>query len=366
MRIYKQINIITTLVVLTLIPLQLSAQSPGSLIGSNRIADLSEKVGASVVNIDWERNITVKASPDPFEEFFGNNFGFGRRQHPFGNMFGDYSVPISGAGSGVIIDAKKGYILTNQHVIDNADQDKINITLLNGTKLIGKVIGSDKRLDIAVIQVKFNKPLPAATLGDSKSLRPGQWVIAIGNPYRFSNTVTFGIISALHRTLEEIGKTDLIQTDAAINPGNSGGPLIDMNGHVIGINVAIDARAEGIGFAIPINEIKEILDDLILNGKVIRPWLGVYMRNVDKKVAEYFDLPAVQGVLVVDVIKRSPAEKGAIKKYDIIKRIDGVLVKDSQQLSDIISKTKIKQWLKIDIWREGENKQVRIKIEEQP
>jgi S1-C subfamily serine protease len=223
----------------------------------------------------------------------------------------------------------------------------------------------DRKLDIAIIKVS-ESGLPEAQLGNSEKLRPGQWVIAIGNPYQFSNTVTFGIISALARNLDALDKNNLIQTDAPINPGNSGGPLINMKGEVIGINVAIDARATGIGFAIPINAVKNIMDDLIKKGKIVRPWVGVYMRNVDKEIADYLNLPVAQGVVVVDVAEDSPAANARLEKYDVIRKIEGQTVKDSKQLADLVAGYAVGKKVSVEYWREGKLEKTQIKIGEQP
>jgi serine protease Do len=342
------------------------AGNPQIVGDSELLADLTEQVGPAVVNIDWENKVKVKNNQgDPFDDFFNFGFNFGRRGNPFNKFYQDGEVPLSGAGSGVIVDAKNGYIITNEHVIHDANKNKINITLLSGKKLTGKVIGTDRKLDIAIIKV--NEPgLPEAQLGNSEKLRPGQWVIAIGNPYQFSNTVTFGIISALARNLDALDKNNLIQTDAPINPGNSGGPLINMKGEVIGINVAIDARATGIGFAIPINAVKNIMDDLIKKGKIVRPWVGIYMRNVDKEIADYLNLPIAQGVLVVDVAEDSPAANARLQKYDVIRKIEGQTVKDSKQLADLVAGYPVGKKISVEYWREGKTEKTQIKIGEQP
>ncbi|MFC1571940.1 S1C family serine protease, partial [Candidatus Margulisiibacteriota bacterium] len=232
-------------------------------------------------------------------------------------------------------------------------------------KLNGKVIGQDASLDLAVVKVEAKK-LPTVTLGDSSKIRPGQWVIAIGNPYGFENTVTAGIISATGRSLDNLGKKNLIQTDTPINPGNSGGPLLNLNGEVIGINVAIVAGAQSIGFSIPINAAKEVIDELIKKGKVVRAWLGVYMRDVDEQIAAYLELPMAEGVVVTDVIKDSPAEKIGLKKYDIIRSINNKKIKTSSEVQDIVQKNKPGDRIILKIYREGKIKTLKGKLAERP
>lgn len=326
----------------------------------NLIADIVEKVGDGVVNID-----VVKMAKQKVFNPFGNSedFGFGFRLNPeFQDMFKERLIPLKGAGSGFIID-QKGYILTNSHVVKEAD--KIKVTLKNGKSYDAKIIGSDTGLDLAVIKIDAPN-LPVLKMGDSSKLRIGEWIIAIGNPYQFSNTVTVGIVSALGRRLEGLEHKDLIQTDAAINPGNSGGPLLDLKGEVVGINVAIAAGAEGIGFAIPINAAKTVLDELITKGRIIRPWLGIYMRDVDEKAAKYLDLPVPEGVIIMDVAKDSPAEKMGLKKYDVVKTINNEKMKNTEDILNKVKNSKPGDKLEIIVFREGENKTIHGKIGEVP
>ena len=325
----------------------------------NVIADIVEKAGPAVVNIDVVK-VQKTTVFNPFKNF---DFGYGFELDPeFRDFFEDKVIPVRGAGSGFIFD-KDGYIFTNEHVIRGTD--KIKVTLKDGRSFDGKVIGSDNTLDVAVLKISAHD-LPTVILGDSSRIRPGEYAIAIGNPYGFSNTVTAGIISATGRTLGELGKKDLIQTDAAINPGNSGGPLINIKGEVIGINVAIVAQAQGIGFAIPINEAKDIKDDLITKGKVIRPWLGVYMRDVDEKIAAYLDLPIKEGVVVTDVVKDSPADRIGIKQYDLIKEVNNQKVKSSDEALKMIQKMKPGDFVSMNIYRDGKNYSLSGKLEERP
>ena len=325
--------------------------------GPNTIADIAEKVGPGVVNIDVVKKVKVSS---PFNGF-GNDFFFDFMPE-FKDHFKDRVVPQKGAGSGFIIDTK-GHILTNNHVVK--DVDEIKVALKDGRKLNGTVIGTDATLDLAIIKVDA-KNLPALTLGNSDKIRPGEWVIAIGNPYGFANTVTTGIISATGRTLKDLGKKNLIQTDTPINPGNSGGPLLDLKGEVIGINVAIVARAQSIGFAIPVNSAKEVIDELINNGKVVRAWLGVYMKDVDEKVANYLDLPIAEGVVVTEIVKDSPADKMKLKQYDIIREIDNKKVKTSAEIQELVKKKKPQDKIELKIYREGKIKTIKGKLAERP
>jgi len=325
--------------------------------GPKTIADIVENVGDAVVNVDVVKKIRVSS---PFRNFRGN-FGF-EFMPEFEDMFRDRVVPQKGAGSGFIID-KKGHILTNEHVIRGADE--IKITLKDGRKINGEVIGRDASLDLAIIKVDA-KNLPALKLGDSSKIRPGEWVIAIGNPYGFANSVSAGIISATGRDLGGLAKKDLIQTDAPINPGNSGGPLLNLNGEVVGINTAIVAGAQSIGFAIPINDAKEVIDELIKEGKVIRAWLGVYMRDVDEKIANYLDLPIAEGVIVLEVVKDSPAEKMGVLKHDIIRAINGKKIESSSEISEMVQKMKPGDTVTVKVYREGKNKSLKGGLSEKP
>ncbi len=249
--------------------------------------------------------------------------------------------PVKGMGSGVIIDSK-GYIVTNHHVI--AGSNRIDVTLVDGRKLSGKLIGADASSDMAIVKVG-EEGLQAAQLGESDKLRVGQFVIAIGNPFGLVGgpTVTTGVVSALNRTIQVENQVyeSLIQTDAAINPGNSGGPLVDSDGKVIGISTAMVPFAQGIGFAIPINSAKKIVEELISYGRVIRPWLGVIGTSITNEVASYYELPVQVGIIVARVIYDSPAYRAGISEGDIIVRIDGEFMKSIQDLQKSIQKKKV-------------------------
>src|SRR5680860_1598373 len=325
---------------------------------SNSIADIAEKVGPAVVNIDTVRMVKQGSpffSQDPmFRQFFGEQFKENSR-----------TIPQKGTGSGFII-SQEGYILTNEHVVHKAE--KIKVTLSDGREFDGKVIGSDLDSDIAIVKIDSDD-LPIVTLGDSDKLRVGEIVVAIGNPYGLQQTVTMGVVSAEGRSIpvEEHTYRNFIQTDAAINPGNSGGPLLNTKGEVVGINTAIIAYAQGIGFAIPNNIPKKNIDDLIKLGKVIRPWLGVYIQEVTPEIAEQFDLPAdAKGVLVGDVVKDSPAEVAGIKRGDVISKVNNEEVVSPEELQDKIRSIKVGENANIEISRNGKTISFIVKIAEMP
>ena len=300
---------------------------------------------------------------DFFREFFG---GFPEREYR-----------AVGLGSGVIID-KKGYILTNHHVVEGAEKDQVTVKLPDGREFKGEITGVDSRSDLAIVKIKA-KDLPVARLGDSDKLEIGQWAIAIGNPFGFvlgdpNPTMTVGVISALHRTLPQTLETDryygdLIQTDAAINRGNSGGPLVSINGEVIGINVAIFSTTggyQGIGFAIPINTAREVIDDLIKGKRVLYGWLGVKVQDITQSLAEYFDLSEREGVLVAEVLSGGPAFAGGLKDGDIIRTYDGEEVKNTQELIKRVSRTEVGKKVEVGVTREKKALSLLVEIGERP
>jgi len=326
---------------------------------SNSIADIAERVGPAVVNIDTVRMVTTQlpSFQDPiFERFFGRDFEEFRR-----------AIPQKGTGSGFIIN-QEGYVLTNEHVVRKADN--IKVTLSDGREFDGEVIGSDVTSDMAIVKIKADH-LPSVTLGNSDELRVGEIVIAIGNPYGLQQTVTMGVVSAKGRSIpagtEGQVYRNFIQTDTAINPGNSGGPLLNIKGEVVGINTAIIPYAQGIGFAIPINIAKKNIDDLINLGKVRRSWLGVYIQEVTPEIAKQFGLPEdAKGVLVGDVVKDSPAEKSGIKRGDIIAKVNDEEVDSPGELQDKIRDIDIGEKANIEIMREGKAIRFIVKIGEMP
>ena len=274
--------------------------------------------------------------------------------------------PVEGVGSGVIID-ERGYILTNNHVIDDAE--RLKVTLPDGRVLRGKVAGMDETTDLAVVKVESDEPLPVAQLGDSASLKAGQIVIAIGNPFGLTGgpTVTAGIVSSLNRSIQaRTGVLDLVQTDAAINPGNSGGPLINTKGEVVAINTANMPYAQGIGFAVPVNTAKEILKELVEKGKVSRPWIGIASVKVTAQVARYYGLPAREGALVAGVEPYSPADDAGLRRGDVIEEIDGSRVEDPSQISEGVRKKKVNEKLTVTVNRYGRQLQLGVQVDERP
>lgn len=274
--------------------------------------------------------------------------------------------PVEGVGSGVVID-KKGYILTNNHVIDDAE--RLKVTLTDGRVFRGKVAGSDEVTDLAVIKVEAEQPLPAAELGNSDDLKAGQIVMAIGNPFGLTGgpAVTAGIVSSLNRSIQaRSGVLEFIQTDAAINPGNSGGPLVNTKGEVIAINTANMPYAQGIGFAVPINIAKSILKELVEKGRVTRPWIGVASMKVTPQLARYYGLPVSDGALIAKVEPYSPADDAGLRKGDIIEGIDGNRVEDPTQIASHVRKKQVKDQLTLTVNRYGRQLQVPVQVDERP
>jgi S1-C subfamily serine protease len=285
--------------------------------------------------------------------------------------------PVEGVGSGIIID-NQAHILTNYHVVDHAR--RLKVTLNDGKTFNAKVIGTDKLTDLAVLQIENHANnnnnnnnafdfIPSIELGDSDSLRVGQIVLAIGNPFGLTGgpTVTTGIISSLNRNIEfEEGILELVQTDAAINPGNSGGPLVNTNGEVIAINTAKIPYAHGIGFAVPVNTAKTILQELIQYGKVNRPWLGVSTINITNRIARYYRLPTNEGALVVKVEEYSPAADAGIRPGDIIEEVDEKRVEEIIDLSSRIKKKKAKENTLLSVNRYGRRFNISVTLDNQP
>ncbi len=314
--------------------------------------EVAKKVQPAVVNITTEKTITMRPwdrfgedffKGSPFEEFFR---GFG----PPRERGREFRHKQRSGGSGVIVD-KDGYILTNNHVVEGVD--KVKVRLSDGREFTATVKGQDVRTDLAVLHIKA-KDLPVATLGDSDKLEVGEWAIAIGSPFGLEHTVTVGVISAKGRSGLGTGTyEDFIQTDASINPGNSGGPLINIDGEVIGINAMIIQPGTGIGFAIPINTAKQILNDLIQHGKVVRPWLGISAQDLTPEMVEHFKVKEKDGVLVGQVHPGTGAEKAGLASGDIIKSVDDKPVKNVKELIKEIQRRKVGQKVKLNIIRDG-------------
>lgn len=329
---------------------------------NNAIVDIAEKTNPAVVMITTEKVQEQRVMRNPFAQFFGSPYG---QQDPETREFTQ-----RGLGSGVIV-SEDGYILTNNHVI--ADVDEIKIQLFNGDEIEAELIGTDPATDIAVIKVDMNN-LPAVKMGDSESLKVGAFVLAIGSPLsqNLAHTVSFGIVSAKSRSIGLInsgaGYEDFIQTDAAINPGNSGGAMIDMNGELVGINSAIASRSggnDGIGFAIPINLAKRIMDDLIDDGEVSRGYLGMYFGGeVDRTMAKALGLKDTRGIIVAKVEEGGPSEKAGLKEQDVIVTIDGLQVVDWNMFRSKIASMKPNDVVELDIIREGKEKTLTVTLGE--
>jgi S1-C subfamily serine protease len=272
--------------------------------------------------------------------------------------------PMQGVGSGVIIN-DDGYVLTNYHVIDDAE--RLRVTLSDGRVFNGKVVGVDPPTDLAVIKIETKEEIPVVKLGDSSKLKVGQIVLAVGNPFGLTGgpTVTSGIVSSLNRSIQtENGMLELIQTDAAINPGNSGGPLVNTAGELVAINTANMPYAQGIGFAVPVNTAKEILNELIEKGRVRRPWIGITSMRVTRNLARYYRLPVNEGAIVVQIEPFSPADNADIRKGDIIEEIDENKVEEPSQISAYIHKKHVGDSVTMTINRNGRPIQVSLQLEE--
>lgn len=330
--------------------------------GPASFADLAEAVKDSVVNISTTQ--TVKENP--MQPFIGPNSPFRDFGDEFKHFFGEQpqgNMKTHALGSGFLI-SEDGLILTNNHVVEKADE--ISIKTTDGVEYEAKVVGRDPKTDIALLQIKTNGKVPkAAKLGDSEAIRVGDWVIAVGNPFGLGNTVTAGIISAKGRVIGAGQYDDFLQTDAAINPGNSGGPLFNMNGEVVGINTAIVAQGQGIGFATPINVPKDILAQL-KTGKVIRGWLGIMIQDITPELAESFGTKLTKGVIISDLVSDSPAEKGGLKRGDIVESLNGKPVDNANMLSRTVAGMKPGSEASIGVIRDGKSITVQVAIGTMP
>jgi serine protease Do len=328
-------------------------------------ADLAEHLRPSVVNISTtqvvkgQRRATPRLpfpSPfgerDPFEEFFDRFFGGEGPQREFRRR---------SLGSGFIIN-REGYIVTNNHVVENASD--IKVSLSDKEEFDAKVVGRDPKTDVALIKIEAKKDLPAAALGDSSKLRVGEWVMAIGNPFGLGHTLTTGIVSAKGRIIGAGPYDDFIQTDASINPGNSGGPLFNMSGEVVGINTAIIATGQGIGFAIPVNVAKELLVSLRDKGRVVRGWLGVQVQRVTPELAKSFGLNRERGALVADVMPNTPAERAGIERGDVIIEFNGRKIEEMNDLPRIVANVSPGSEVPVKLMRKGQERTVRVKVDE--
>jgi len=359
-----------------------SAPLSGDGAMEGAIINVAGTTGKAVVSISTEHTAKIKGgrsffygSPFGGESPFGDDDGFRKFFDDFFGEIPDQEYKSMGLGSGVIIDPE-GYILTNQHVVDEAS--KITVTLSDGRQFKGEIKGEDQRSDLAIIKVNARN-LPAVALGDSDELKIGEWVVAIGNPFGFAlqnpePTVTVGVVSALHRSLgraisRDKDYSDLIQTDAAINPGNSGGPLVNLNGDIVGINVAIFSTSggyQGVGFAIPINNAKRIITQLIEGKKILYGWLGVTVQDLTDELARYFGLSEKKGVLIAGVLENSPAQKAGIKEGDVITHFDEKKINNVKEMLNIVSKTEVGSKIKVTLLRDKKPLNVTVEIGERP
>ena len=320
-------------------PPPVEAPAPELLLSQKAFIEVSEKVTPVVVNIRAERMRKVDRLSPLFEQFFGDLF-----QKPPSEQ------RERSLGSGFIL-SEDGYILTNEHVVSGAEQIKVRLT--DQRVFPGKVIGVDPKTDVAVIKIEAEETLPVAVLGDSDRLKVGQWALAIGNPFGLDSTLTVGVISATGRT--DIGIEDyenFVQTDASINPGNSGGPLLNIYGEVVGVNTAIVASGQGIGFAIPINLAKLVADQLISSGAVTRGWLGVSIQPLDAELAASFGLDRVTGALVTRVLPGTPAEKAGLQRGDVLLTFDGKPVRSVKELQLLVASSPLGKDLPVEVLRE--------------
>jgi serine protease Do len=328
-------------------------------VPSGSFSQVAEAVGPAVVNI----NTVTRGGRSPMEEFFGEEF----LRRFFGGEVPEQREQLQRSlGSGVIVDPS-GIVLTNAHVVERASE--IEVVTADGKKHKAKLVGVDRRTDLAVLRLQGGGPYPAATLGDSDKLKVGDWVLAIGSPFGLQQTVTAGIISAKGRSIGQGPFDDFIQTDAAINPGNSGGPLVNMSGEVVGINSAILSRSGGnvgIGFSIPVNMAKQIYTELAAKGKVTRGWLGVSIQPLTPELSNSFGIKDVKGVLISDVVQESPADKAGITAGDIIIEFDKKKVETPQDLQKIVANTQPGKGVPVKVWRDKAEKTLEIKIGETP
>ncbi len=324
--------------------------------------ELAEKVKPSVVNISTTK--TVRVPGNPFRHFFGPG-----REEPFGDFFGrffgevpDREMKQQSLGSGFIIE-KDGYIVTNNHVVEGADEIKVKLS--DGREFKAKVIGRDRKTDIALIKISSTfENLHALPLGDSEKVLVGEWVVAVGNPFGLGNTVTQGIISATGRVIGAGPYDNFLQTDAPINPGNSGGPLVNLNGEAIGICTAIVAGGQGIGFAIPINMAKAMVPQLREKGKVVRGWIGVAIQTITPEIAQAFGLKETTGALVADVVPDGPAAAAGIARGDVIVSFNGKEIKSTSDLSRAVAETPVGKKVTVRILRSGKEMEIGMTIAE--
>jgi serine protease Do len=353
-RITKIVGLLLVVGLLTTTGLQAATNVPRMI--PDNFSTLAEQVGPAVVNIQVEK---ATKSGDGLPQFQGNPFGM----NPFGRQIPPQERRQGGIGTGFIID-NSGHIITNNHVVEDADT--IKVKLKDEREFEAKIIGRDPQTDLALIKIEAKGDLPVASLGRSAELKVGQWVVAVGSPFGLEQTVTAGIVSAKGRVIGSGPYDNFIQTDASINPGNSGGPLLNLNGEVVGINTAIIAHGQGIGFAIPIDMAAQIVAQLKENGEVTRGWLGVNIQDLKGDLAEYYGSTQSEGVLVTDVIPGNPADKAGIKAKDIITAVNGEKVKNSRELTAKAATLPVGETTKITVVRDGQEKTLDVTVAKRP
>ncbi|HML77580.1 DegQ family serine endoprotease [Geobacter sulfurreducens] len=345
----------TMLAVICLMALS-AGEVPAKVMAPDFVA-LAEKLKPTVVNISTSKSPAQAARPrrqpspfnDPFHDFFDRFFDEApRRQQRERSL-----------GSGFII-SDQGFIITNNHVVAGADEIKVRLS--DGREFKAELKGADEKLDLALIKIESKDQLPVAILGNSDEIKVGEWVMAIGNPFGLAQTVTAGIVSATGRVIGSGPYDDFIQTDASINPGNSGGPLFSAEGKVIGINTAIIAGGQGIGFAIPINMAKDVIPQLEEKGKVIRGWLGVTVQPITPDLARSFGLEGERGALIADVVKDGPAAKAGLKSGDIVLEFDGKKIREMNELPRIVAATPVGKAALVKVLRDGKMQDVEVSV----
>ncbi len=327
----------------------------GEPLPSNIFVELSKKINPAVVSISV--SINYRNNPGAYRD-------------PFWDFFEQYAQPNQiqkpqAVGTGFIID-QEGTIVTNYHVIEQADNIYVHLSDDPKSNLEAKVIGGDKRTDVAILKVETSKKLPTVELGESSKVEVGEWVAAFGNPFGHEFSVTKGIVSAKGRKIRDLNAVPFIQTDATINPGNSGGPLVNMKGQVIAVNAAIDARGPGIGFAIPIDHVKSILPQLKQFGRVLRGYIGVQIDNISPRAKAVLKLPSLQGALVMGIVEGSPADRAGLRAYDVITKFEKTDINEAEDLSDAVKDFQIGKKAKLEYLREGKKASTEILIDNPP
>jgi serine protease DegQ len=334
---------------------QVNGNAPAG--STNSFADAAKRAIPTVVNIFTQKKVRGTRNPFTDDPVF---------RHFFGDRFDPRPREVSNLGSGVVA-SSNGYVLTNHHVIEGAEE--IQVSLADGRVVPAQVVGADPETDLAVLKVDADK-LPAITFGQSESLRVGDWVLAIGNPFGVGQTVTLGIVSALERTHLGINTFEnFIQTDAAINPGNSGGALVDGAGNLVGINSAIYTRtggSQGIGFAIPVSLARQVMEQIIRDGGVTRGWVGIEVQDLSPELAESFDLTATEGALIAGVLKGGPADRGGIKPGDVLLKVNQSTVTDSASLLNLIAALKPGEQAMLSVSRKKQQMEFSVKVEKRP